>query len=239
MFKIKESELTKKIKKLDNQCPLSDDPLPKRAGLLWLICARKGQGKTSLLMNALKNKDMYKGYYDNIFIISPTMQDDDKCSKLVKEIEKDGNYYERLNNTTLDEIVEKIKSFNDEFDTKEEGRIQSNLIIADDCLSDLPKSTQKLQTFNKLVISLRHLKTDMWISTQKLKACSTLVRNNTDMITMYRTDSTSERKAFEDEFSCPSDLYEYCISEPYSFCHITFTSGKPIVFKKFDRVIRE
>ena len=238
-YKVKESKLTKRLKKLDNTTPLSEEALPKRNGLIWILCGRKGSSKTTVLMNSLKTRQShggYKGFFNNIYICSPSMERDTKTSKLVEEVKRDGNFYDTINNDVLTEIIDKIKDYNDSFEP-EEGQTQPyNLLILDDCLALLPKSNTKNAVFNSLCLNCRHLKLSIFITAQKLKGLSTVVRSNTDMISMFRTDNNSEKNDFMQEFACPEGLYQYCTSEPYSFVHITFTSGKPIYFKKFDRV---
>lgn len=233
MYKTVESKITSKLRKLDDTVPLSEEPLPKRNGLVWALVGRKGSSKTTTLMNALttKMKDGgYRGYFDNIYICSPSMERDKKTNKLVEEVQKDGNFYDSLSNRILEDIVEKIKAYNDGHDDCH------NLLILDDCLALLPKSNVKNAVFNSIIMNCRHLKLSIFITAQKLKGLNTIVRSNTDMISMWRTDNASEKKDFIDEFACPADLYDYCVSEPFSFCHITFTAGRPLYFKKFDRI---
>ena len=175
--------MSNKIKnqKLDNQVILSNDSLPKRDGLIWLLCSRKGGGKSTQIYNALDTsiKDGgYRKFYDTIYICSPSMRGDKKMKKLVDEVDNDGNFYETLNNQILEEIIEKAKSNPDE----------NSLLILDDCISLLPKSTQKNAVFNSLVCNCRHIGKGMsiWITVQKLKGVNSTIRNNTDMISMYK-----------------------------------------------------
>lgn len=225
------------IKKLDDTAPLSNDPLPKRNGLVWLIVGQKGSSKTTMMLNVLNSKDAYRGFYDNIFIISPSMSKDEKASHLVEEVERDGNYYEVLNNNTVEAIMHKLGALNDQ--TASQGHQKKNihnLLILDDCISMLPRSSQKQALFNQLIISCRHLKLSVWITLQKLKGASPLIRTNTDMLSMFRTDNASEKKDLIQDFGIPLNIYEEAINEPYSFLHTTFTSGRPLYFKRFEPI---
>ena len=212
-----------KNKKLDNQVIYSSDGLPKRDGLIFLLVGRKGSGKSSQLYNALDTKDVgYRKFYDTIYICSPSMENDKKMKKLVEEVEDDGNFYDTLNNEILNEIIDKAKSKPDE----------NSLLILDDCISLLPKSTQKNAVFNSLVCNCRHIGKGMsiWITLQKLKGVNSTIRNNTDMISFYKSYSHTELKSYFDEFDTPKSLYEGNTIEPHSFLHTTFTSGKPRFF---------
>ena len=219
-----------KNQKLDNQVLLSNEALPKNNGLIWLLVGRKGSGKSSQLYNALDSSQKnggYRKFYKNIYICSPSMENDKKMKKLVEEVEDDGNFYDTLNNEILNEIIEKARSNPDE----------NSLLILDDCISLLPKSTQKNAVFNALVCNCRHLNMSIWITLQKLKGVNSTIRNNTDMISMYKTYSYTELKSYTDEFDTPKNIYEDNTTEPHSFLHTTFTGGKPKFFKNYDPII--
>jgi len=237
---LKPSKLTEKIKKLDNQLssPNSDDVFPQRTGILYLVVARKGSGKSTVVINLLKTKPEeggYRGFFDNIYMINPNGTDG-KYSKLVKELKKTNNYYEEMNNDVLQEIEAKIKFFNDNFDEEEEGRKPANLIILDDCLQWLPKSNQKNQVFHKIITGMRHLKTSMIITSQKLKGLNTIVRANTDIASFWRTDIQSEKKDIMDEFGIPEEYLNEAWKQPHSFLTVSFVKGVPEYFVKFDKI---
>ena len=48
-----------------------------------LICGPPGRGKTNLLMNLLKNKKMWCGFFDKIYAYGPTVKSD-KLYKTIK-----------------------------------------------------------------------------------------------------------------------------------------------------------
>jgi len=220
-----------KCQKLDNQVILSNDALPKRDGLVWLLCSRKGGGKSTQIYNALDTpiKDGgYRKFFNTIYICSPSMENDKKMKKLVEEVEDNGNYYDTLSNEILEQIISKSKSEPD----------KNSLLILDDCISLLPKSTQKNAVFNSLICNCRHIGKGMsiWITVQKLKGVNSTIRNNTDMISMYKTFSNTEEKSYLDEFDTPKEVYRNNTAEPHSFLHTTFTSGIPKFFKNYEAI---
>ena len=73
MFKTEKSPLTKLLEPKDKQVSSSDDCLPKDGYYIWLLIGKRGSGKSNLLLNALDNKEFYKKYYDNIFLISSSL----------------------------------------------------------------------------------------------------------------------------------------------------------------------
>ena len=241
-IKVKPSKITSKLKKMDNQISApNDDVLPKRTGILWLIVGRKGSGKSTTLINALKAKQEdggYRGFFDNIYMCNPNGIDK-KYSKLVKELQKTGNYYETMNNTVLQEIIDKVKSFNENFDEKEEGRRPANLLILDDCIHLLPKSNQRNQVFHAIITGMRHMNLSVFITLQKLKGANTIVRSNTDIASFWRTDVNSERKDIMEEFGIPENYLDEAWKEKHGFTTVSFTSGVPKYYIKLDEIVKE
>ena len=130
--------LTKLIQPLDNQIINSDSPLPKDLFIIWCLYGMKGSGKSTLLLNALRHKEFYKNYFDNIFLISPTASRDKKFDDLCEELERYDRLYTTIDEGILLEIMDKIRNFNDSFKKK---RLPRTLVIFDDCIHLLPKAT--------------------------------------------------------------------------------------------------
>lgn len=239
-FTLKPNKLTQQLIKVDNQVKINDSPIGKDNYCVYLFIGAKGSGKTTLMINLLKNKDAFKGYFDNIFIVSPTAGKDKKLDNLIDELNEDGKYYNECNDETIQEIIERLRSYNDSFDYEEEKRQPYNLVILDDCAHALAKSNQK-SPMNELITTCRHLKTSVWIMSQQFHKINPLIRANADIISLFKTNNRKEYKAIEDDLNVDPDvlkqLYEFATSGNNSFLHITFTGGKPRFYKKFDEII--
>jgi hypothetical protein len=235
MFKTEKSPLTKLLEPKDKQLKSSIDCLPKTGYYIWVLVGKRGSGKSNLLLNALENAELYKKHYDNIFLISPTANRDDKFQALCKELSKEDKCYEDVSNKIVEEILERIQKYNDEH--KKRKRKPHNLIIFDDCISMLPRSTEKGSIFNKLIVQNRHYKTDVFITTQQFKKLSPLVRSNIDMISFFRNDNVMEKKSFMEEYNISEELLDDATDEAHSFLHICFNSNKPTYFKRFDKYV--
>lgn len=226
--------LTKLLEPIDKQVEKSCDPLPKKNNLIWLIVGAKSKGKSNLLLRSLMHDEFYKNYYDNIYLVSPTADKDPKFDSLVKELRDDNHFYEEPTAENVEEIIENIKMFNDNFNMKKKKRQPRSLIIFDDCVSSFPRSTEK-SIINKLIISHRHLKTSIFITSQSFKKLNTIIRSNADMISFFQNDNRSELKGFQEEFSI-KDEYLDLLKMSNDFLHVSFCSGKKKIFMKFDPV---
>jgi polyhydroxyalkanoate synthesis regulator phasin len=176
LFKTEKNELSTKIRPLDCQKKASEEAYPKHCGYyLWVVSGAKGSGKTTLLYNVLLHH--LKGYYDNIYLISTTAKNDKKMTDLVDELSEEDKIYTECSPDVISEVIEKIQEKNDE-------GAKNNLVWFDDCIHLLPKSTQKNSVFNKLITTMRHYKTDVWITTQSYLRLNTLVRSNMDLFSI-------------------------------------------------------
>ena len=239
------NKLSDEIKQLDSQVNLNrDNPFPK-SNFYWIISGGAGSGKTSLLLNMLKipvEDGGFRKFFNNIFLISPTSRLDPKLEPLCKELERDGKCFEELNDEIISEIMDRIRQFNEDFkeDEKNKGKKPNSLVILDDCLASLPKS-QKKSKLHKLIISRRHLKTSIVCLTQKYNAVPTLHRSNANVISFFPSMNKKEENSLMDDISVDEKIFrpilDFSTDEPFSFLHIKLGQGKPIFFKKFDKII--
>ena len=115
-----------------------------------------------------------------------------------------------------------------------------NLIIFDDCLNELAKSTEKsIQA--RLWTRNRHYFTNIALTTQRYLKLNPTIRNNLDSISFWKTANQREYETLEEDLNVdPKTLkrvYDFATREPFSFLHITFNAGVPLFFRKFDRIV--
>ena len=231
---IKNNNLNDILKPLDNTFNASNDPLLlNNNSSVYVINGRRGSGKSSLILNLLNNKIAYRKRFSNVFLISPTAKSDGKFKKLVKELDEDNKYYDTLNEQNIEEILEFVRSDNDENDKK-----NLHCLILDDVVLDLPKSKSSL--LNKIVITSRHLNMTIVIVTQKYNALPTIIRNNMDLCSFFPSLNNHEIKTFQDDINIDKDIfnaiYDYCCDETNSFMHVNLLGAKPKFYRKFEPV---
>ena len=190
---------------------------------MWILIGGKGSGKSSVLLNVLENKLL--GLYENIYLISPTAELDPKFKKLVEELKVDNHFYEHFSEKVIDTIMNDLRHKETEKEKEKEtpkkgveiskkgveiskkgAELSRNLIIFDDCIADLPKSTVKNATFNKLMCNHRHFHSDIIITSQVYRLLNPTVRKNFNIITIWPSVNKGERKAYLDEINVDEDL---------------------------------
>lgn len=278
-FKEISNPLTKDLVPLDNQVKITDEPLPSSGNHSWLIVGRKGTGKSSLLLRSITSKNSpycSRKAFDNVFLCSQSAHRDDKFSDIVDELESFGHYHSTFNEGILDDILEEIQEFNNQYKNdvmefqmnKENGGkgyytrvvgktkegkdiirkiykqrlLPRHLIILDDVLNLLPKSTQNSK-INDLYTNHRHFKTSIITTSQVYNKLNTTIRRNADMLSLFGTENQTEYDAIKNDWTIDKNLFEnvwnYATRDPHSFLHIQVCGVKPIFFKKFNKIVLE
>jgi len=115
-----------------------------------------------------------------------------------------------------------------------------NLIIFDDCLNELAKSTEK-SIQSRLWTRNRHYFTNIALTSQRYLKLNPTIRNNLDSISFWKTANQKEYDTLEEDLNVDSKIlkrvYDFATKEPFSFLHITFNAGEPKFFRKFDRIV--
>lgn len=242
-FELESHKLSEHLKPLDHQVDLGKNAPFPNSNFLYLLIGGIGSGKTTLalsLLKADKNDGGFRKLFNKIYIVSPTAKYDDKFDKLIEEVDRDGNYYTECNDDTIGEIIEKIEEFNEEWkDDKKKGKPNS-LVVIDDCVDAFSK--KKSNKLNKLVLTLRHLKTTVFIMSQKFVSIPLLIRTQARAISFFPTLNRKEEQALINEINIDEDLFQRLIhfagsGQGHPFLHIKLADGRPQFFKKFDRII--
>jgi predicted AAA+ superfamily ATPase len=241
MFKISSvrNPLSAELTPLDNQVVKTDEPLPQ-AHIVYIIAGRRGSGKSSMLLQLLKRKSSpYHRFYDNIMMCSPTASRDPKFDKLVEELQREDKFYDTLNDDVINDIVERLKEFNDAYKEEHPKSQPHNLLILDDCIH-LMGTSNAHSSLNQLFSNGRHLSLTLFICTQKLNKLSTLCRSQADLISFFPNDNQKEFDTLEHEWNIDPKLlkavYNYATDEPNSFLHISLFGRRPQFFKRFDKI---
>ena len=225
-----------KIRSLDSQVNTEPSLVPKPSFLMYL-CASRGSGKSTTLLNLLLNKDLIAGKFNQIYYISPTSALDSKIdvlkttpgiikpnTKLINKLKEkgkiqilDSGVQEKEYSTSIPE-----SNFIEEVDInllKELISEQKQIIstfgksIADSILliyDDFVSETKFWisQQVQKLIFNSRHFKISMLITSQNYKSLPKSLRLNMSQVVLFSTSNEAELKAIYDE----NRRNEICIS---------------------------
>ena len=230
------SALTKALAPFDNQKCENTTPLPSMA-CNYGIFGRKGCGKTSMMLNLItRSESPWYKFFNLIFLISPTASRDAKLKDLVDDLSKSGQFYNTLNDTVLEDIMDKIEVYKAKKSKKKRKELQY-LIVYDDCIHMIKQSKMVC----KLATQNRHYKiTNIYLLQKYNTYMPPLVRCNLDLVSIFHSDNRKEVDSFIEEIGYNEEilrkLYEFSTAEQYSFLHINMYSLPVKFYKKFDEI---
>jgi len=207
-----------------------DPRLPQHPFRLLLI-APSGTGKTTMLVNMLIRPEMYCGYFNEVYICSPSIYTDYKW-KPVRDLydDKDKPKYllDHYDTSMVSTVVENQKTIIRELDSHKElaPRI---LLVFDDILAEKLFQVSTTGPLEDLFARGRQLNISVMVSSQFYKQISTRARDNpTNIVLMNIGRNKKELKNVAEELSGPiSDkqfftLWQLMIDpkNPHDFMHI-------------------
>lgn len=196
-----------------------------------LIIARKGSGKSSLLLDLLLNPRGYCYKYDRIIFISPTFEAQYRNKGLWSALNPKGIRVVTLLN---DEILQEIIS-------EQEALVEENvLVIFDDNSEKLRHLDPDL--VGTFISNSRHLRISAVFLLQKLTQCPTVVRASTDVFISFSACSEVELSSLFREVSVFEKkqflkLFREITKTPFAFLTISVIGGKITFYDKFDKQI--
>jgi len=205
------------------------------------IIGAKRSGKSSLILSMLSSKKLYKNYFGNIFLISPS-NSDGKMGELIKECNDDGHYFKELNEQNIDTILniiksEKLKIKMAEKKLKKKFPPVYNLLILDDVMADLPRSFKK-NKITSLFMNARHYSLSTMVVAQTYKGIPLQIRKQTDIIYTFPV-VRKEREAIMEEWDVPEEVFNKAFNDEsdHPFLTINVVSKQhPSYFRKMDRI---
>lgn len=168
-----------------------------QTSFLYLISGPSGSGKSNLLVNLLtksgtseckKNMKSYRSMFDNIIMVSPsahTIQ-----NKLMDTIPSEQRY-----DSLTEDVFDKVEQLTE--DAVEED--VHTLLVLDDVSSELRKKEVESE-LNKIVKNRRHINLSLIIISHKITDYGTALRNNANLIFIFRPKSKREYDMITTEF---------------------------------------
>lgn len=224
VYKVKDEETINKFEGLHPH-------LPQPPSLLLIIGSVRS-GKSNLLVNMLCSPEMYKDRFEEVHIISNTLNADPKGKLLAKYFSCEDHY----DDTMIEAIVEKQKSYED--------LDRPNIaVVLDDILT---KDFKKSNYVSFLATRFRHYGIGLLaFTTQSFRAVSGLIRNNATDIIIMKQQNQKELEKINEEFGdmFPNifmELYNKAINDaPYSFLYLDMQTNPATAYIRFETKIGE
>ena len=219
IYKVKDPAPNEKFKDLHPH-------LPAPPSLLLIIGSIK-QGKSNLVVNLCLSPEMYKDKFDEVHIISNTLNAAPKGKILKKYFACEDHYKDSM----IDNIIDKQKSY-------DESTRPSVAIFLDDILN---KDFTKSNKVSFLATKFRHFGIDMLcFTTQSFRAISGLIRGNaTDVIIMKQQSKKELEKIVEEYGQYYGDekfveMYDNVMKKKYDFLYLKLSENPAQLFRNFE-----
>jgi len=200
-------------------------------GANTLIVSSVRSGKSNLLVNLLLNSNFYKDAFDDVYIFSSTIHQDQTSRKLEEAFP--ATTYDSFDENKLLRILEHQQSYDDP-----EDRPAIALI-----LDDLPPLKAN-SLFFQIASRYRHYGIGLLLySVQNFKMVSPIVRNNaTNLIlgTLNSAQVAQIGETFQDNIGDKEifkKLHRQAVPERFNFLHAHLDRYPAEVFQNFDRLI--
>jgi hypothetical protein len=229
------------FKAFDKDDVSSDAPFLKNTkGSIMIISGKKRTGKSSLALSLLSSTKIFKGYFGNVFLISPSKEE--KTKALREELDKEGKYFTDLNQMNIDTILNYIKN-EESLKKQKEKKIGKklppiyNCIWLDDVVADLPRSMKK-NCITNLFYNHRHYNVSIIVTTQSYKQIAPNLRKQSDILYIFPMANKKEKEAIQEDWDIPDEVFDEAFDDEsdHPFLTVNIVSSKPTFFRKFDRM---
>lgn len=259
-FEVTPTGLDSQFQALDNQNDKADvqTPFPKNKNhLIWLIVAKRRLGKSTLLLNVLTN--IYQKHFTDVYFLSPSARNDDKFKSVIEGLEERGTFYSDCTRETLEfvmqDMMNNIEQWKEDMESWEFMKIDpyrmyklpekpiepKHLIILDDCVDKFGAHNDPGHPLVRLCNNSYFHKTSIWVVTQRYNYLLPAMRQNLDMLTLFKIQNTKEMDDIISEVQCNKEIFIKAFTQStmddYSFLHIHWCDrGVSTCFKKYDRL---
>lgn len=201
-----------------------------------VIAGKMGAGKTSILIELMRNPDIYKRVFHEIFVIIP-------AGSLLSISEKDNIFeryippdhlYSEYNAENLEAIYKKllVNAQNEHF----------SLVVIDDFGSEFKVKRDCEKILNKIIIRMRHLRTVVFLLAQGLTQLPLKWRQLTTNLLTYNLGKSAMERVFNEYFDFSKDQFIKIMNsqfkEPHDFLLLNL-KFKKIYNKSFHEITFE
>jgi hypothetical protein len=208
--------------------------VPHYNGFIWVLAGSGGSGKTSLMLNFFKKKDLYRMKFDNIYYICP---ESSFLSVKNHPFQSHDKIYHELNGGVLESIYNELSEMKEQsIKDPEEYPLRYNCVIIDDMASEL-KNIDIQKALHKILIKTRHLCTAFIFTLQAFKYFPMMSRKQITNITIFKPKNYEEWDNFNKEMmgfnkDDAKTIYDYVFDELYNHIDIDMKTGK--YYKNFN-----
>jgi hypothetical protein len=202
-----------------------------------IIVAPSGGGKSTLLVSVCV--DLYRGVYNRIYVFSPNARQDvsqvwapveEYCRQTLRQEEP--CLYEEFEEDVVRALIAKHQRITQMCRDAKRKELFQALFIVDDFADD-ERVMRRSASLSLLFTKGRRYGCSVWMSIQKYRVLSTLIRVNASDLLIFKLRSAAELQAIAEENSSAyghqttEKLILKATEEPYSFLWLNLRASDP------------
>ena len=198
------------------------DGVPNRNGFIWVLTGSGGSGKTSLMLNFFKRKELYRNKFHNVYYICP-------MSSFLSVEKHPFDGHDKVHHELTVGLLEGIyKELCDKKESDEDT--EYNCIIIDDMASTLKENDIQKQ-LNKMLIKARHINCAFIFTLQSYYYYPKILRKQITNITIFKPKNVEEFNSISHEIMNMNKedalvVFNYVFDEPYTHLDIDTVDNK-------------
>jgi hypothetical protein len=199
-----------------------------------------GFGKTVILVNLLTRPEAWRGCFQRIWVVSPTINLDrtwdalkDYQRDVMKVDPREQTYWEEWDEGAMQSLLDKMMRVSELQKQRNLRTLYSCCLVCDD-IADNPEITRGSRALQTCFVRMRHAMLTTVVSVQKYRVLSPLIRVNATDLIVGNIRSMQDLAAIAEECSAQTGgkdgffaLYEEAVKEPYSFLNIKLADPDP------------
>lgn len=245
---------------------IKDENISKRNGMIYCLTGSGGSGKSSLLLNMFRDKNYYRGKFNNIYLFTPIssflsvenhpFKNHDKVyheltvshldnlyNQMVAMREGHEDYLEKKKNNKKNKNKTVVDGYGDIISEDEEDEenkeIQYNCIIIDD-FADALKDNDIMKQLNKMLIKARHICCSFIFTLQTYYYFPKNLRKQITYLTMFKSKNVEEFNSIAKElFNMNKDDALQLFNYVFNepYTHLDVDLVNNIYYKNFNKLI--
>lgn len=234
------------IDKIEFQCDkiLSEKIKPpfKNTSFFYIIVGKPQSGKTTLLINMLTNKEIYKKVFDKILICMPSNSRKSLKNDIFEDLPLD-QQFETISEDLYNKIVKNKEDFEqikeEEKQKKLKSRTRHQLLILDDVTAYL-KDQDNQTILTELSTNRRHLNLSIIVLVQFLRSIPRPIRLLATDVIFFKSSNNLDTNILREEYANLEKpvfdaLTRFVFDKDHTFLWIN--KNDEIYYKNLQRII--
>ena len=223
---------------------IAKSPLPELLPIhpsRTMFSGRCRSGKTNLVISLIHDKRFLRGYFDLIFLFSPSADIDDAWDAVVPSVIHTNHVFSTPDPLVLEKILLIQQNIIEE--KRDVSLSPKILLIMDDVIDD--RSLMNSQVLSTLFFRGRHFNISCWICTQSFNKLGRAMRMQMSNLFIFKPQKSEEEVLAKDLTPAGIEkddfikILQHCTSERYGFLHLNLQKDTHECFRKgLDTIVK-